>query len=136
MILDIFKWYISVDFLHKGINIFSSVYAAFEIYIHILFWYHLQFKWYCIYKKRISNCVVTIYSCINLVHILYKQAGTNFLHLKALALYERGKVIYFSKYQETIQKIVLWQCKGYLKIFLSSSFPVFFPFSDHVCCIN
>ena len=94
IILNLFKWYMSVEYLHKGINIFSSVYAAFEIYIHILFWYHLQFKWYCIYKKRISNCVVTIYSCINLVHILYKQAGTNFLHLKALALYERGKVIH------------------------------------------
>ena len=41
--INISKWYLSVECLHKGINVFVIIDLVFEIYGHILLSYHFLF---------------------------------------------------------------------------------------------
>ena len=78
-ILNIFKWYISLECLHKRINIFDNCLCCLWNILSRITIISLAL-WIWPYKKR--NYLVTIYSCINLFQIFIQTSKNIYSPLK------------------------------------------------------
>ena len=97
IILNIFKLYMSVDCVHKRINVSHLFMLIFKYTSTSSSHFTCSFKLKVLTKITFINCVVMVYYWINLVLIYLQTSKNMFLQLWALVLKKRRKLIPFFK---------------------------------------